>query len=272
MKNLKDYSDNSYALQASMHLNDIIIEKYLSGTLPETRQISMKELSKYSAYYDYTKLRKYLGNNFYRVNGEDIKVIADNELLSEKAKLHCKRKILKLITPSKFEQYSFENCVEKFVTDIEFTEEERAFFNLMVNELLAIASIKECPHQISLGDLLMFNLLNFGSFYNNAKNVYNGILQKKLHTGDNIKIYLEQNLAEFEIDNIYKLAEKYDCFFNINGILKCDLEADRNILIKNFINSVIYDFNDLLSRIALLQKLNNKYPILIREKDNEEFN
>ncbi len=43
-------------------------------------------------------------------------------------------------------------------------------------------------------------------------------------------------------------------------------------LIKNFINSVIYDFNDPLSRIALLQKLNNKYTVLIREKVYEEFN
>jgi len=56
---------------------------------------------------------------------------------------------------------------------------------------------------------------------------------------------------------------RFDYFFDKNGILKCDLSTNTNILIKNFLNTVLYSFRDPRSRTILLQKLNSKYPILI---------
>ncbi len=253
----------SQALQASTKLCDIILEKYLADILPETRQFSMKELNQITI-YNYISLRKYLGNNYYRVIGKNIDVIADNQFLSEHAKNLCKRLILKLVIPSQLDKDSFENRVQKFIMDIDFSADEREFIDLMLNELLSIARIKECSRQISTNDLLHFNLLNHNSFYHNAKSIYNDILQKKLHAGDNIILYFENNLTASEIAYRLQKAEKFDYFFNKHGILKCDLQTNRNILIKNFLNSVIYSFNDPISRAALLLKLNTKYPILIK--------
>ncbi len=256
-------SKYSQALQASIKLCDIISEKYLADILPETKQISMEELNQITI-YNYISLRKYLGNNYYRVAGKNIDVIADNQFLSEQAKNLCKRLILKLVTPSQFDKDSFENRVQKYIMDIDFTADEREFIDLMLNELLSIANIKECSSKISTNDLLNFNLLNHNSFYYNARKVYNDILQKKLHAGDNIILYFADNLTASEIAYRLQKAEKFDYFFNKHGILKCDLQTNRNILIKNFLNSVIYSFNDPYSRATLLLKLNEKYPILIK--------
>ncbi len=264
-------SKGSQALQASSKLCDIILEKYLADILPETRQISMKELNRITI-YNYIGLRKYLGNNYYRVIGKNIDIIADNQFLSEHAKKLCKRLILKLVIPSQFSKDRLENRVQKFIVDTDFTANEKEFIDLMLNELLSIASIKESSRKISTNDLFYFNLLNHNSFYHIARRVYNDILQKKLHAGDNILLYFEDNLTASEIAYRLDKAEEFDCFFNKHGILKCDLETNRNILIKNFINSVIYSFNDPGSRAALLLKLNTKYPILTRGKISDEFN
>jgi len=157
-------SKGSQALQASIQLCDIILEKHIAGILPETRQLSMRELNRITI-YNYISLRKYLGNNYYRVIGRNINIIADNQFLSEHAKNLCKRLILKLVIPSQFGKDSFENRVQKFIMDIDFTANERKFIDLMLNELLSIASIKECSRQISINDLLDFKLINNYSFY-----------------------------------------------------------------------------------------------------------
>lgn len=254
----------SQALQASATLCNIIFEKYLADILSETRQIAMKELNEITI-YNYIKLRKYLGNNIYRPKRKTIKIIADNQLLSEKSKSHSKYLISKLVLPSKFYNDSFENRVGRYITDKNYTAEEIEFIELMLNELLSIAGIKEFARQISARDLSDFNSLNDNSFYHSAKKVYNDILQRKLHAGDNIMKYLKTDLSDQEIAERLEKSCKFDYFFDKDGILKCDLEKNCNILIKNFLNTVLYSFKDQSSRITLLLKLNCKYPILIRE-------
>lgn len=256
----------SYALRAAAVLSDIVIEKYFAGILPETRRISIKQLNK-DTVYNYYKLRKYLGNNFYRVGIRTVKIIADKKLLSEKSKSICKRLVLKLVIPSQFDEQVFETRVEQYIIDTDYTAEERKFTDLMLNELLSVASIKKFPRRISEKDLYGFNSLNGNSFYDNAKNVYNGILQKKLRAGDNIMEYLSENLTDKEIAERLEKSIEFDYFFDKNGILKCDSDTRKDILIKNFLNTVLYSFSDPQSRTVLLEKLNSKYPVLISDAE-----
>lgn len=250
----------SYALQASMHLNEIILEKYIANTLPENRKIDMKELNAITN-YNYYELRKYLGNNYYRVKGKTINVIADNQYLSEQSKLYCKRLILNLIPPSTEKDF---NRPERYIIDADYTAEEQEFINLMINEFLAVANCNEIEREIDINNLLYFNFLNNYFFKLDVKRVYNDILQNKLHAGDNIKSYFDtDNIIDLQFFNKLDIAEKFDCIFNKFYILKCDLETNKNILIKNFINTVLFDFDDISARISLLKKLNTKYPILI---------
>ncbi len=249
------------ALQASMQLCDIILEKYLAGILPETRQLSMKELNKITI-YNYIRLRKYLGNNYYRVIGKNIDIIADNRFLSEHATNLCKRLILNLVIPSQFDKSRFEIRVEKNIIDTDYTAGERAFTDLMLNELLSVASAKEVTRRIPTKDLSDFNSLNNNSFYRSAKKIYNDILQKKLRAGNSIISYLSENLTKKQIAESLEKSCKFDYFFDKNGILKCDLDTNKKILIKNFLNTVLYGFKDPDSRTVLLQKLNDKYPVI----------
>lgn len=252
----------SRGLRASAALCEIILEKYLAGILPETRQIPMGELNKITN-YNYIKLRKYLGNNYYRVKGKNINIIADNQLLSEKSKSLCKRFISALVIPAHFDKGRYKNNHEKYIVDTYYTEEETELIDFMLNELMSVVSSKEFSCQAPINDLFYFNLINHNSFDLSAKRVYNDILQKKLHAGDNIMPYLAENLTPFEIVERLENSCRFDYFFDTDGILKCDLDTNKDILIKNFINTVLYSFRDPDSRAILLQKLNSKYPILI---------
>lgn len=250
----------SEGLQASALLSVIILEKYLAGILPETRLISMKELNKITD-YNYVKLRKFLGNNYYRVKGKKFNIIADNQLLAREAKSNCKYLIVELVIPSQPID-SFDNRVFLYIIDSDFTVEEREFINLMLNDLIAVASIKEFSSQISERDLCDFNTLNANSFDQTAKKVYNDVLQKKLHAGDNIMEYLKTDLSDKEIAERLEKSCKFDYFFDKDGFLKCDLDTNKTILIKNFLNTLLYGFKDLRARNILLLKLNSKYPLL----------
>lgn len=261
----------SQALVAASVLTEIVLEKYVADILPKTRKISIKQLNE-DTIFNYYKLRKYLGNNFYRVGRKTVNIIVDNQLLSEKSKGTCKRLILKLVIPSQFNKNSFENRVEKYIIDTDYTAEERDFIDLMLNELLSVASIKEFARHVSARDLFDFNSLNHNSFYHSAKKVYNDILQKKIHAGDNIMQYLKTNLTDTEIAERLEKSDKFDYFFDKDGILKCDLDTNRNTLIKNFLNTILYSFSDPSSRAILLQKLNSKYPLLTRAKIFKHIN
>lgn len=252
----------SKALCAASVLNEIVLEKYLADILPETKQLYIKQLNKDTG-YKYNKIRKFTGNNYYKVTKKTVNIIADNQLLSKKSKSACKHLILKLVYPSQLNESSFETRAEQYIIDTDYTAEEIEFINLMFNELLSITSIKGVARQISATDLFDFNSLNGNSFYHTAKKIYNDILQKKLYAGDNVTKYFKTDLSDKEIAERLEKSCKFDYFFNKDGILKCDLNTNTNILIKNFLNTVLYSFIDPDSRTALLQKLNSKYPVLI---------
>lgn len=245
----------SQGLQASAALSEIILERYLADILPETRLIPLKELNRITN-YDYIKLRKYLGNNYYRVKGKEISIIADNQLLAEKSELHCKRLISELVIPAHFDK-------EKYTLGTYYTEKEIEFIDFMLNELLSIASINKFSCKAPVNDLFYFNLINHNYFNYSAKRIFNDILLNKLHAGDNIIPYLAENLTGFEIIERLENSCKFDYLFDTDGILKCDLTTNKDILIKNFINTVIYGLRDPDSQAILLQKLDSKYPILI---------
>ncbi len=75
----------SQALVAASVLTEIVLEKYVADILPKTRKISIKQLNE-DTIFNYYKLRKYLGNSFYRVGRKTVNIIVDNQLLSEKSK------------------------------------------------------------------------------------------------------------------------------------------------------------------------------------------
>lgn len=78
-------------------------------------------------------------------------------------------------------------------------------------------------------------------------------------------------MTDIQIAEKLEDSRKYDCFFDNYGILKCDLDTNKDILIKNFLSTILYDLTDDKSKTILLLKLNSKYPFLISEKIFYEF-
>ena len=70
-------------------------------------------------------------------------------------------------------------------------------------------------------------------------------------------------MSDIQVAEKLEKSCRYDYFFDSNGILKCDLYTNKSILIKNFLNTIFYDFTDVKAKIILLLKLNNKYPFVI---------
>ena len=68
-----------------------------------------------------------------------------------------------------------------------------------------------------------------------------------------------------------KLSAEYDYFFDEKAILRCDLETNKNIFVKNILNTIISELSDIAVKIMLLVKLQNKFPFLIRDKVFNEF-
>lgn len=263
MKNIdKTVKLASQALRASATLSDIILEKFISGTLPETRLIGFDELYLITV-YDYKKLKKFMGNNYYTFKGDYVKVTTDERFLAEYSRNYLKRCILTLVKPSKFSIDDFNTRDAKYLIDKDYSETELAFIYSMIDEILSVAKLDAPPCPISADDLFQFGAINDNIFYYCAMSVYNDILQDRLHAGDNIMSRLMEPFEDCETIHILNESCKFDYFFDKDGILKCDLKTNREILIKNFINSVLTNFNDVNSQLEILRKLNFKYPILI---------
>lgn len=260
-KDKKKIKSVSQTLQASATLSDIILEMFISGTLPETRQINITELYLITV-YDYKKLKNFIGNDYYIVEKNYIKVTADDKYLAEFSRNYLKRCILKLVIPSKFSKDDYDNRHEKYLIDKDYSQAELQFTYSVIDEILSVARLDNLPDNISTDDLYQFRLLYCNNFYYSARRVFNDILQNRLHAGDNIMSNLMEPFENCEAINLLNDSCKFDYFFDKDGILKCDLKTNRETLIKNFINIVLTNFNDINSQIALLQKLNAKYPIL----------
>ncbi len=256
---------NAEALVASDLLEEIILERYLSGVMPQENKLCLKEIYIYTG-YNYYNMRNYINSNLFTISKDAIYISGDMQLLSCKSKEYVEGLIKKMICPKKYENDKYVYIIAKLFDHLYFSEEEQKFIEFMTNELYLIIKDRAVLHRISFKDLVGFHNLNRRPFLHIAQRVYNDILQKKICVGDNIMEYINKHLTENEIIEKLKNASKYDYFFDSNGNLKCDLNTNTDILIKNFLSTIIYRFNDDLAKTILLLKLNNKYSFLISEK------
>ena len=142
----------------------------------------------------------------------------------------------------------------------------------MYNNLIEIVNDRFIYKFVPKQDLLNFNYVNSFGFNYIARDIFNAILQNKIHVGDNIMSFMTKRYYDKKIlSEKLKYASIYDYFFNENAVLRCDLQTNTNLLIKNFLNLCIYDFNDITSKTILLLKLNNRYSFLIADKIFNEF-
>ena len=73
-----------------------------------------------------------------------------------------------------------------------YTIEENNFINFMLKNFLTITDMDIFPNDTHIKDLLNFNFVNNNDFRHVSKEVYNAILQKKLHVGDSILPYIKE--------------------------------------------------------------------------------
>ncbi|MCI8499154.1 MAG: hypothetical protein HFE28_00885 [Clostridia bacterium] len=259
------------ASYAEMKLDTIILERYLCNLLPENRSFSLNEIQ-YLTGYNFKNLQKYMSSSIFEINKNTIYITDNQQLLSEKTMEYCKYLIKKYIFPSKYTQDQFAFHFRYFSDTKYYTSEENKFISFMLKNFLSIAHMDFLPKKINIKDLLNFNCVNSNGFFHVSKEVYNAILQKKLNAGDSILPYISKIIKNKKQLNIkLKMSCDYDFYFNEDAILKCDLETNSNNFIKNFLNLIIYEINDNLSRIKLLIKLQCRYSILLKDKIFNEF-
>lgn len=257
------------ALNATAIISNIILERNLIHKLPYNKQISFTKMSK-QIRYNLPRLRNYIYSEIFTLSNSNIKITDDNELLINKSKDYCMRLIKKYIYPSQFEKDEYVFNVGKLFDNSYYTNEELNFINLIYNSFTQILNIELNSNITNIQNLIEFNSINDNEFYSLFKQIYNEILKDKIHYGDNIYQYFKEFGENEEMQNVIskklKSSTKYDYIFDNNYILKCDMKTNFDILIKNIINSTIYEFNDYFTKIILLIKLQTKYPLLIEDK------
>ncbi len=271
MENFMFDNKNAIAVIAAEVLENTILERILTNSLPANRQFSIKELKKLTD-FNYWSLRNYLNSDLYTIHKEKVDITADKRLLVEASENYCKYLIKKYVYPSKYENDELIYHIAKRTNNSYFTSEENCFINLMYNNLIEIVNDRFIYKFVPKQDLLNFNYVNSFGFNYIARDIFNAILQNKIHVGDNIMSFMTKRYYDKKIlSEKLKYASIYDYFFNENAVLRCDLQTNTNLLIKNFLNLCIYDFNDITSKTILLLKLNNRYSFLIADKIFNEF-
>lgn len=258
------------ALIANETMEEIILESYLTNAMPTSNKFNLKKVYEHTG-NNYYRLRNYIESNLYTISKEAIIITDNTHLLSDKAKEYVERLIKKAVYPENYKNNKIIYCIEKLFDYSYFTKEEQKFIELMSNELFSIIHNNVILHRISCKDLVGFLDLNRSPFLHTARQVYNDILQKKIHAGDNIMQYVKEHLTDIQVAEKLEKSCKYDYFFDSKGILKCDLDTNIKILIKNFLSTIIYDLVDHKAKITLLMKLNNKYPFLMSENVFDEY-
>lgn len=157
-----------------------------------------------------------------------------------------------------------------------YTNTEKKFVDFIFDCFISLTDIdfksKTVLTAESLNDLVNFNLAINSQFRHFSKVIYNAILQAKLHAGDNLRPYIDKSYQnKHEMEERLKLSAEYDYFFDEKAILRCDLETNKNIFVKNILNTIISELSDIAVKIMLLVKLQNKFPFLIRDKVFNEF-
>ena len=267
-------SKSAQAVITAGILTDIILERNLIGAIPRNRQIPLENIKKLTC-GKLSNIHKYVSIDLFTVHKTTLEVTDNDKLLSEKTLEYCRQAIKKFVCPSKHEQDEYIYNVGILYNETYYTAEEKSFIDLIFNNFMQIAKLDLNCKISSIKDLKYFNEVNNNFFYLAAKKVYNAILHKKLHAGDSIipyinKVYINDQLQKILSEKL-KMCSIYDYFFDENAVLKCDLDTNLNMLIKNFINSVLYNFTDYSTKIILLNKLKMKYPLLIKDKNFYDF-
>lgn len=264
-------SISAKAVVATGTMDEIILEKFLTKSMPKSNKFCLKQVYENTG-FKFDNLRKYVYSDLFTIGKDTIDITNDMQLLSDKSREYIEQLIKKVIRPAKYENSKFNYMFAKIFDNSYFTDEEQKFIELITKEVFSIIDYNELSRKISIRDLFGFHYLNRPPFIHTARQVYNDILQKKIHAGDNIMEYIKTNLTDIQVTEKLETSCKYDCFFDNNGILKCDLVTNRNILIKNFLSMIFYGVNDNQAKTILLLKLNSKYPFLISENILCEYN
>lgn len=265
------YKKDADANFAAGLLNDIILERYLIKFLPKNRQYSFQAIKK-STGYNFLYFRDYVNSELFTINKTTIDITDDERLLSKKSKSYCERLIKKLVFPANYKHDKYIYHIGRLFDNSYYSKNEKVFINLMLDELLRIINDDITIRPISRKDLLKYNLVFNNGFSYVARDIFNAIIRNELHVGDNLMPYIMQKITDKkDISEKLESSSEFDYFFNKNAVLQCDLDTNFNLLIKNFLNLSIYNFQDIFTRVTLLVKLHSKYSFLIRDKIFYEF-
>lgn len=252
------------ATVATGFLEDMILERFILGVLPG--EYSVQTIKKLTG-YNFLSFKKYIVTDYFTLQGKIIKITNDTELLKKKSKTYCEKLVKKSVFPAKYEHDEFIYNIGRYHNENYYTQEEKRFIKLMLKELFCIIYDDIEIKITSPKKLLKYNLINNNCFKYVAVDIYNAIIRGKLRAGDNVMPFIMKTIKEENIiSEKLKSCSVFDYLYDENAILKCDLNTNTNLLIKNFLNLTIYNFYDLFSRLILLMKLNSKYSFLISDK------
>ena len=265
------------ALFASNLIDKIILERFLIRVIPKNRLIPYEQLERLT----HLKIKgKYnlLESELFLIHKNNIEVTEDEQLLTEKANEHIRELIKKYVVPSRFAGNEELRGIAGQFDEQSYTIAEKSFIDFIFDNFISLFDINFRPKTVltleSLKVLLNFNLVNNSQFRHFSKDIYNAVLQEKLHAGDNLQPYIDKsykNDDEHEFEKRSKLSTEYDYYFDEKANLRCDLETNKNTFVKNMLNTIISELSDLAVKILLLVKLQNRFPFLIRDKIFNEF-
>lgn len=262
---------NAIAAVATISLDAIILERNMVKIIPKNRTYSLETIKRLTG-YNFSTIRKYADSELFTLDKANIVITDDTRLLEEKTKHYAEMLIKKLVFPSRYKHDEAIYNVGRLINNSYYSAEEKNFIDLMTDKLLEIINDNTIFKFISHKELLNFNLINKDGFNYVARDIFNSIIQNELHAGDSIMPFLNNSkLDKKDISEKLESSKEFDFFFNENAILKCDLETNINVLIKNFLNLTVYKINDILSRLILLLRINSKYSILTKDIIFNEF-
>ncbi len=139
-------------------------------------------------------------------------------------------------------------------------QNELDFINCIFYNFSKIINTQIDPYKIQLvppNELQNFNSINNYGFNKVTESIYNAILLKNLYAGDSVVPFVKNNYKNSHEILLAKIQSGsiYDYYFDANAKLRCDLSTNYNLLIKNFLNLLLYDFYDYQAKELLLAKL-----------------
>ena len=256
----------------SSHIGNIIIEKYIAKESPPdiAYVINNTHWKKEQILF----IKKY-ESDFFVIENDEIKVIADEQLLARSAKKHIMFAIKQNVYASKYAEKTFINNIGKLLDNKYYKRYELDFIDEVYNIFAEISNIETDVGKNSLTfpsdkDLMRYQSINYHYFKNIARKIFNETIQGRLHAGDDIGGYIkpwkEKNREYFKTLLLY--SHFYEWFFEPVGgklTLRCDLDTNRDLFIVSFINIVIYCFDDLAVQGKFLKQLHAKFGLIRRD-------